>query len=262
MVKFLRNVRQNLISNDNTAKYIKYAIGEIFLVVIGILIALQINTLNEVRKENRKEQKVLRQLRKEFESDLTQLKTKIELRKQMIIDLKDCLKYFEEQSVPNDSIFESKLTSLILPLTFDPIQDELVSSGRIKIIKNETLKTHLTNWTTEVQELIETEKLFETHYMNSTIPFFERHGYSRQLVSRLWKDSTKSTFLLGGNKHNMVEIGGSKLSTNFDTLLQNKQLESIIANAYSLSLINANESEKLKSDILIILDLLELEIKH
>ena len=51
MIKFFRQFRQNLINEGKTSKYLKYAIGEIVLVVIGILIALQINNWNENRKE-------------------------------------------------------------------------------------------------------------------------------------------------------------------------------------------------------------------
>ena len=50
MIKFFRTIRQKLLSEGNTGKYLKYAIGEILLVVIGILIALQVNTWNEKRK--------------------------------------------------------------------------------------------------------------------------------------------------------------------------------------------------------------------
>lgn len=54
MIKFFRNIRKNPLVEGKTTKYFKYAIGEIVLVVIGILIALQINNWNEQRKENRK----------------------------------------------------------------------------------------------------------------------------------------------------------------------------------------------------------------
>ena len=54
MIKFFRKIRQNLITEGKTGKYLKYAIGEIALVVIGILIALQINNWNEGRKQDNK----------------------------------------------------------------------------------------------------------------------------------------------------------------------------------------------------------------
>tara|TARA_R110001606_G_scaffold393106_2_gene562718 strand:+ start:341 stop:1087 length:747 start_codon:yes stop_codon:yes gene_type:complete len=53
MIKFFRKIRQNLLMENKTGKYFKYAIGEIVLVVIGILIALQINNWNENRQNNR-----------------------------------------------------------------------------------------------------------------------------------------------------------------------------------------------------------------
>ncbi|WP_406682983.1 DUF6090 family protein [Seonamhaeicola sp. MEBiC1930] len=52
MIKFFRNIRKKLLNEGNTSKYLKYAIGEIILVVIGILIALQINNWNEQRLKN------------------------------------------------------------------------------------------------------------------------------------------------------------------------------------------------------------------
>lgn len=53
MIKLFRNIRQNLIMENKTSKYLKYAIGEIILVVIGILIALSINNWNESRKQKK-----------------------------------------------------------------------------------------------------------------------------------------------------------------------------------------------------------------
>lgn len=62
MIKLFRNIRKNLFDQGKTSKYFKYAIGEIFLVVIGILIALQINNWNENRKANIEETALLESL--------------------------------------------------------------------------------------------------------------------------------------------------------------------------------------------------------
>ena len=69
MIKFFRQIRQSLIMENKTGKYLKYAIGEIVLVVIGILIALSINNWNEERKDRIEELSALIDLKKEFESN-------------------------------------------------------------------------------------------------------------------------------------------------------------------------------------------------
>lgn len=69
MIKFFRKIRQKLLSKGNTGKYLKYAIGEIILVVIGILIALQINNWNEGVKENLRRENYYKQLILDLEND-------------------------------------------------------------------------------------------------------------------------------------------------------------------------------------------------
>ncbi len=59
MIKFFRQIRQQLLSENKTGKYLKYAIGEIILVMIGILLALQVNNWNEIRKERIVENDIL-----------------------------------------------------------------------------------------------------------------------------------------------------------------------------------------------------------
>ena len=86
MIKFFRNIRQSLINQNNMGKYLKYAIGEILLVVIGILIALQINNWNERRIESAEEQKILKNLKIDFDNDKRQLETIIEMTKQGLMD--------------------------------------------------------------------------------------------------------------------------------------------------------------------------------
>ncbi|MDX1472079.1 MAG: DUF6090 family protein, partial [Flavobacteriaceae bacterium] len=66
MIKFFRNLRQSMISQNRVSKYLLYAIGEIILVVIGILLALQINNWNQNRIESREEFKALKNLKEDF----------------------------------------------------------------------------------------------------------------------------------------------------------------------------------------------------
>jgi hypothetical protein len=64
MIKFFRRMRYDFMEKNKTGKYLKYALGEIVLVVIGILIALSINNWNENRKEINIENKILLEISK------------------------------------------------------------------------------------------------------------------------------------------------------------------------------------------------------
>ena len=79
MIKFFRHIRQRLLSENKFSKYLLYAIGEIVLVVIGILIALQINTWNENRKDRIEEQILYGTLISSLESDLEDVIDKISI---------------------------------------------------------------------------------------------------------------------------------------------------------------------------------------
>jgi hypothetical protein len=70
MIKFFRKIRQNLLSEGKTEKYLKYALGEIVLVVIGIMIAIQINNANQKRLDRETLQGYLKSIAQNIESDL------------------------------------------------------------------------------------------------------------------------------------------------------------------------------------------------
>ncbi len=69
MIRFFRTIRQRLLTENRVSKYLLYAIGEILLVVVGILLALQINTWNEGRKDRLYERKMLGELLEDMKLD-------------------------------------------------------------------------------------------------------------------------------------------------------------------------------------------------
>lgn len=77
MIKFFRKIRQNLLSEGKLGKYIKYAIGEIILVVIGILIALQINNWNENRKQQSEIIDIYNQIALDLDNDISEFSSVI-----------------------------------------------------------------------------------------------------------------------------------------------------------------------------------------
>ena len=83
MIKFFRHIRQNLIMENKTSKYLKYAIGEIVLVVIGILIALQINNWNELRKERQELLNIYGIVLEDLKNDINEVKIILDFKKQV-----------------------------------------------------------------------------------------------------------------------------------------------------------------------------------
>ena len=77
MIKFFRKIRLNLLSEGKTGKYLKYAVGEIVLVVFGILIALQINNANENRKTNGIKKEYYRQILVDLDKEIDNINTRI-----------------------------------------------------------------------------------------------------------------------------------------------------------------------------------------
>ena len=73
MLKLFRRIRQKLLSQNRISQYLTYAMGEIFLVVIGILIALQINNWNEDRKNQREAVAILKNLKSELTEDFSMM---------------------------------------------------------------------------------------------------------------------------------------------------------------------------------------------
>lgn len=74
MIKFFRKIRQNLLSENKFSKYLLYAIGEIVLVIIGILVALTLNNGSEQKKSETKVLIVFEELLEELESDIKSIK--------------------------------------------------------------------------------------------------------------------------------------------------------------------------------------------
>ncbi|PWI29050.1 hypothetical protein DI383_13900 [Flavobacteriaceae bacterium LYZ1037] len=259
MIKFFRKIRYNLMNENKTGKYFKYAIGEILLVVIGILIALQINNWNQQRIENKKEHAILLRLTKEFKSNRKQLFEKIESRNDIIKKSNRLLTFFTNpENVQRDSILY--YLGSIVPTTFDPIQNDLVKSGNIEILKSEELKQLLINWSTDVIQLNEIEQMFLRYYETTYTSYIIEIGLQRDLSHSFWQKASSS--LLEIKEVSSPIPGNSKINTiSKDQLLSNSKLEGIIAWSLSLNTFNNLEGQTLMKRIDYILEVLDSEIE-
>lgn len=149
MIKFFRNIRKKLIDQGKTTSYLKYAIGEIVLVVIGILIALQINKWNEDYKKSKEQYFILNKLKLDIESDTTHVSEEIENNDFAISQFHFCLEVLARKKEASIEEFRSNLEFILTIGNFDQNKttfNNIVSSGKIDILKNQTLTDSLISY--------------------------------------------------------------------------------------------------------------------
>jgi hypothetical protein len=262
MIKFFRKIRQKTLTENKFGKYLTYAIGEIILVVIGILIALQINNLNEQRKERNEEQKVLIILKEEFKLNLIQIESKIKLRDYIIQESAKVINYIDEENfdVNLDTLIQN-ISPITLAPTFDPIQNQLLTSEGIKLIRNEELKKYLSNWPSSYTDLKEQEDEWVFMYNNTTSPFLIDFGILRNVGLSFYSDSNNLNYMQDKTLTEKISLKKSKKSPTVKEILTNKKLEGILANAILINQGVNWESQARRNEIIKILELIDKEIK-
>ena len=140
MIKFFRRIRFDLMEKNKTGKYLKYAIGEILLVVIGILIALQINNWNDANNLTQKEHMLLAEMRSNLEDDLKGLQWDINKNEGLLLANEVVLKSLED-GVYHDSlnVYYGKIKGNTVFLKNTSAFENLQSMG-LNIIKNDSLR--------------------------------------------------------------------------------------------------------------------------
>ncbi len=145
MIKFFRKIRQKLLVENRFNKYLVYAIGEIVLVVIGIIIALQINNWNEENKEKERTKSYLNNLTLDLEQDIRETKRQIRSIKYKAIFVDGIAEYFRDKRISEldnlEVFYEAFDYYGYRPLTWykNTIQ-ELRSSGSLKSIRNDSIR--------------------------------------------------------------------------------------------------------------------------
>ena len=160
MIKFFRKIRLKLLTHNRFSKYLLYAIGEIVLVMLGILLALQVNNANEERKNRALESAFLSDIHQDFVDNKSQFEERLKsFRNQFQIADSLCRKVFP---ITDNNWKEVKKVygGVFLPNTFDPNRSStnaLISSGRIDIIQNDSLKKLILVWNDKYEDYKESE---------------------------------------------------------------------------------------------------------
>ena len=204
MIKFFRKIRFKLMETglptregtvDEVGKttkpasqrwrYFKYAIGEIVLVVIGILIALSINNWNEQRKEASNETKILKTLNAEFSHNSFALDTVLE----RLYGMEQALTFVFRniKPKPNLNFSSNQIDSLLNKTLSNPYWTRseyalrnLESSGKISTLSSELLKNKLYEWSLVATDIEDKESDFSRGF-NNLLSYYKENGSLRNL---------------------------------------------------------------------------------
>ena len=145
MFKFFRNLRRGFLEENRIGKYLKYAFGEVILVVIGILIALQLNNLNEQDKLRKAEKVLLEDLLEEMNFNLEEIERARQINSVNIEGTGEFLSLFPPEIHQEKTDIEIALTltkSLQEKTEFHP-RFSVINSGRLDLLSNNSLRNDL-----------------------------------------------------------------------------------------------------------------------
>ncbi len=254
MSKVFRKIRQQFLANKKVTNYLLYAVGEIVLVVIGILIALAINNANVDRKLREKEQIYLAGLQNEFEISRLKLEELIKVNRQNYSGAQTIINYLDHtEYMPTEEEFARLLFSTFASdIAFNANNSllfEMINSGSLKDIQNAELRKHLTNWVSTLDDIAKQEE--------------ELHVQREMVVDMFRSDTQSIRTILDLSGVSTGEMGLTKKPTHQSNL--NMLNSTAFENNVLLFLLTSRFTETthytpLLNDLNTILDMIEGEL--
>ena len=259
MINFFRRIRQSLLTENKFSKYLLYAIGEIVLVVIGILIALQINNWNEYQKERKSERLLLSEIRDNLKYDLNDFESNITTLQNKSISSKMMLKALENNIPYHDSLgyyfsylnayphFSSKTNGY-----------KLLQSKGLEIVINNNLRNKITD-------------LYEDRYQYLLTFEKERIDYNKVLLENAMKpfmgneklslDIMPKSLINKASNQTLIKIGYFRNIRNYERLKEDLDFQSMIKNIEIWSTALGSVHNSAKEDAIELIGLIEQELQ-
>ena len=243
-----------MIHENRVSKYILYAIGEIVLVVIGILIALQINNSNEVKKQRATELHYLKNLKTDLKMNIAHIEDYIKTRKGAISSANSILEHFEGKPIEDYEAFSAHTINIYTWRRFFQINNtfqELMNSGNLALISNDSIKDLYLNMETLYKVMKDEEEHFR---FDSEILLYEPN-YSTIDLNPVVKVFTYN--ISNGEAGEKVELP----TQQYDAMLKDlKQKNGFVMAVYEFSVMNGH-LEDMKTMSLQLIDLIDEELQ-
>jgi len=197
MIKFFRNIRKRLLIDNNFSKYLIYAIGEIFLVVIGILIALWLNNLNNNQQNRIKEISILNGLKEDMIADIIDFQINKTGYQAIITSADLILEMLESATSYNDSLDRHfALTGCWPKSILHRSSFDVLKSKGLDLISNDTLRLEILHY---YDQTLTSIHIWETEY--------SRDIYFDEIIKRFdrvepWKATESGKIVYGRMKPN------------------------------------------------------------
>ncbi|WP_431136139.1 DUF6090 family protein [Psychroserpens mesophilus] len=213
-MKVYRHLRKTFIMENKTSKYFKYAIGEIVLVVVGILIALQINSWKQEKNHRIVEQSILNNLKEDFIKNQQEIEVLLFANQKYYRNLNQFIELLKLTPKETTIQIPDTLTmAAIAAPTYIPTTstiDVIISTGNIDLIKNETLKTAISRFKRELADLNEDEYDVRTMANDQLAPLLSQQS---DLINEY-----QNTYTYTIDRDHKVKINTSSLVKNSNLL--------------------------------------------
>jgi Family of unknown function (DUF6090) len=240
-----------------TTKYFKYAIGEIILVMIGILFALQVNEWNNKRQESSKEQLFLKNLQTDFNANIIEFNKVYKSSAEAYIASNSLLEIIKKNdAITNNTEIEGLIDTIIndfssLDLTDGSI-NEIINTGSLNIIKDQSLRSQLSKWSQTMNDMNDDIKITNDYLFNKFIPSLKDKSLLRNI--RIPQRLIENTGLPQISKSNF-EIDYSKTIMNYP--FENQVYFNALNCMFTLDAYKITEAYLIET-----LELIEDNIKH
>ncbi len=199
-----------------------YAIGEILLVMIGILLALQVNNWNENHKNLQKEQLILKNLQKSFEFNLEELNQTLQSTRLGYHATVQLLALIKPEFSNNTTYEVDSLLAIIQGyFTYDPATgaiDEIINSGQLSLVRNEELRNQVSNWSRILSDAGKNLKIADDHLYNVLINHLMEHANFRNVP--------RQVHLF--NKTDLPKIPPSNFTSDYKAMMTSLQFENLV----------------------------------
>ncbi len=251
MIKFFRKIRQKLLSESKFSQYLIYAIGEIALVVIGILIALQINNWNAEQKIEKEEIGILNNLLESLDSAKEQSAIEVfkenQLKESLLVALgENSNKSKLGINTISDSLFYDILWNSNPSVPVLNSYSDIKNTGKIGIITNHSIRENFTNLELKLTGLASVVK--------------DRLTLQQMRIDDIIVNDVNFVRLLRSMEPN-INID-DELQNNYNLILNNQKTRNLLALKLSLTYSVIRHRQELEAEIDNLIQLVEVELQR